>query len=422
MKDYNDEKVLEKALIVASFDKKKTDDYIADYLTELNELALACNLEPQGIIIQRRDKIEVTTFIGSGKVKEVESYVRDHDIDIVVFNEELSGVQIRNLENALDVKVIDRTMLILDIFARRAKSSIARMQVELAQQKYRLPRLIGLNDNLSKTGSGIGARGPGEQKLELDRRKINDRIADLTKRLREAEAKAEVTKKSRQKSAIKTCALVGYTNAGKSTILNLFVDKYGSKDEDAKVFAKDMLFATLDTYSRRLNLDNKCFIMSDTVGFVSDLPHGLVNAFSSTLSEVKDADFVLNIIDYSDKNHLMHREVTLDTLKMLDVDLDKVITVYNKIDAVDGDLESDDKIYVSALTEQGIDKLSDIIITRLFGSLKTVTFLFPYDKQKFYDGLMNKAEVLDIQYVEEGSLVTAVVTSEIYEEFKEFEV
>ncbi len=412
--------VNDKALLVTSFDKRKSEEYIEDFITEFNELALACNLEPQATIIQRRDKIEVTTFIGSGKVEEVRVFVDDNDIDIVVFNEDLSGVQIRNLEEALGTKVIDRTMMILDIFARRAKSSISRMQVELAQQKYRLPRLIGLGSAMSRTGSGVGARGPGEQKLELDRRKINDRIAELSKKLREAEAKSEVSKKSRKKSGVKTCALVGYTNAGKSSILNLFVEKYGNKDPESKVFAKDMLFATLDTYSRRLDFDGKSIIMSDTVGFVSELPHGLVKAFSSTLSEVKEADFILNVIDYSDKNRDMHQKVTLDTLKLLDVDLDKVVTVYNKVDLVEEELK--DGNYLSTVTEYGFDELSKLIIKELFGDTVTATLLFDYGRQRDFDSFIKKAKIMDTKYNEVGSLVEAVMTSEVYDEYREFVV
>ncbi|PID82876.1 MAG: GTPase HflX [Clostridiales bacterium] len=414
-----DEKI-DRALLVMSFDKRTTDEFIVDYKNEFQELAKACNLEVENFMIQKRDKIEVTTFIGSGKVEEIKNFVNDNQVDIVVFNVELSGVQIRNLEDEISCKVIDRTMLILDIFARRAKSSISRMQVELAQQKYRLPRLIGLNENLSRAGSGIGGRGPGEQKLELDRRKINDRISELSKKLKDAEEKIEVTKKNRIKNNVKTCALVGYTNAGKSTLLNLFVDKYGIKADDAKVFAKDMLFATLDTYSRRLDILNKEVIMTDTVGFVSDLPHSLVKAFSSTLNEVKDADLILNIIDISDKNYLMQKKVTLDTLKDLGVDLEKVICVYNKADKLNEIL--DDEIYISGKEDFGIENLKDIILDKLFGSIINAKFLIPYDKSKYYDTLLNSSEILSESYEENGYLINANLTAEIYCDFKCFEV
>lgn len=421
------EKTIDKALMVATFEKRTDSDYIADYMIEFAELAKACDLYPEHSILQMRDKIEVTTYIGKGKVEEVKIFADDNDIDVVVFNVELSGVQLRNLEDALGRKVIDRTMLILDIFARRAKSSIAKMQVELAQQKYLLPRLIGVNENLSKTGGAssgskaIGTRGPGEQKLELDRRKINDKIADLAKRLKQAEEKVALTKRSRIKNNVKTVALVGYTNAGKSSLLNLFVDRFGAKNDDAKVFAKDMLFATLDTYSRKLEIDNKTIIMTDTVGFVSDLPHGLVKAFSSTLEEVKDSDLVFNVIDVSDKNHKMHKRVTLETLKSLGVDESKVISLYNKIDLTKPDFVSE-KNYISAIDGHGVENVVKVMTENLFGKDVTAKFLIPYESSKYYDAIIKKATILETEYAETGSLVEAVMTPDVYQEFKQFEV
>lgn len=277
--------------------------------------------------------------MGSGKIDELKNLVEENNADIVIFNNELSASQVKNIEEEINCNVIDRTALILDIFANRAKTRESKLQVEVAKLQYELPRLVGSNEDLGRQSGGVGTknRGAGETKLELDRRRIEDKIANLNKELEVLKNQREVQKSKRKKSNIPNVALVGYTNAGKSSVMNALVEKF-INDEDKKVFEKNMLFATLETYVRNIKLDNnKSFLLSDTVGFVGDLPHSLVKAFRSTLEEVCDADLLLHVIDISNPNYENHINVTNETLNQIGADNIPVIYVYNKVDLMELD-------------------------------------------------------------------------------------
>ena len=320
-------------------------------------------------------------FIGRGKAYEIKEYCEIHDIDTVVFNDELSGAQLRNLEDIIDRKIIDRTNLILDIFASRATSKEGKLQVKLAQLKYRLPRLVGFRKYLSRTGGGIGTRGPGEQKLELDRRYILKEINNIEKALKEAKKTRDVKRKKRENASIPIVALVGYTNAGKSTLLNRIIELYGDNDNSKKVFVYDMLFATLETSLRQAKLPNgQKFLITDTVGFVSKLPTDLIEAFKGTIEEVSYADLILHVVDASNKNLDIQIETTLDILRDLDV-LDKpIITVFNKMDKKDKNeliydtKNVEKKIFISAKKDKNLDQLLHMIMENLPITYKEATF------------------------------------------------
>ncbi len=289
-------------------------------LEELANLADACDVSVVGTVTQNLERVNNATYIGSGKVEEVYMMVDQHEANLVIFNDELSPSQIRNLEHALNVKVIDRTILILDIFAKRAKTREAQLQVEVAQLRYMMPRLIGLNASLSRQAGGIGSRGPGEKKLELDRRRIEEKLHRMNKELDELVAARQNQRKLRKRNEMPVVALVGYTNAGKSTTMNALINTYVQNDEKV-VFEKDMLFATLETSTRQIQLpDNKKFLLTDTVGFVSKLPHHLVKAFRSTLEEVREADLLLHVVDISHPEYEVQIEITNKVLKELGVE------------------------------------------------------------------------------------------------------
>ncbi len=390
----------------------KGDKHATDFdnqMIELHELAVAAGAEVLGQIVQNKAKIDVKTYIGKGKVEELAQYIERLEANCVIFNSELSGSQIRNLETQLNCRVIDRTALILDIFALRAQSGVAKLQVELAQLKYRLPRLVGFGESLSRTGGGIGTRGPGEQKLEIDRRRINKRLADLNHKLKDIQDKAIENKKKRQKSGLPIVALVGYTNAGKSSLLNYFVDHYSTAAEDKRVFQHDMLFATLDTFHRKIYLDeHKALIMVDTVGFVSALPHHLVEAFKATLSEALDADLLIQVIDASDENCLMQRQVTEQTLQQLGAGTKKSLIVYNKIDkglAQANDFYNDG-LLVSVTSGQNISRLVESIDQLLYETISTVVMHLPYSAGSDLNQLINLGKVIETKHDEVGTQIT----------------
>ncbi|MBQ1476376.1 MAG: GTPase HflX, partial [Firmicutes bacterium] len=285
-------------------------------LEELEGLAEAAGIETLGVMTQNAEKINAATYIGKGKLDELAELVHNMEADLVVFNDELSGMQLRNIEDACGCRVIDRTILILDIFADRATSMEGKLQVELAQLQYRMPRLLGFGKSLSRLGGGIGTRGPGEKKLETDRRHIQRRMDEIKKEIAEVKANRSVQRSKRQKSGLPVAALVGYTNAGKSSIMNrLLAD---SDKVEKQVFEKDMLFATLDTAQRLITLDDRCsFLLIDTVGFVSKLPHALVDAFKATLEEVTEADLLLHVVDASFEGSDFQQSVTREVLKSL---------------------------------------------------------------------------------------------------------
>ena len=416
---------LERVLIVGVELSSDTID-IETSMDELSELVKAAGGIVISRVVQKKEGIHPAHFIGKGKAEEIKNYCDELDITTVVFNDELSGAQLRNLEKMIDKKIVDRTNLILDIFANRATSSEGKLQVKLAQMKYRLPRLIGFSDYLSRTGGGIGTRGPGEQKLETDRRHILREIDNIEKHLKEVEQIRTVKRKKREESNLPIVALVGYTNAGKSTLLNRLLDFNDDSMEKKNVYVEDMLFATLDTSLRRSKLPNgQVFLLTDTVGFVSKLPTRLIEAFKGTLEEVKYADLLLHVVDSSNEDLDIQIQTTLDILKDLSV-LDKpIITVFNKIDKTDvsnliyDNALIDKKIFISAKNDVNIEKLMELIEENLPQQYFNVTMNIPYDRQNIINYLMRNYDVSNIEYLENGTSLNLVINQIDYDKYKE---
>lgn len=402
-------------------------------MEELKSLAEAAGKQVVGVIVQRMQDVNKAYYIGTGKVEEVREYAGACQAEEIVFDNALSPSQVRNLGRELELPVLDRTNLILDIFAIRAQTREAKIQVETARLQYFLPRLVGMRENLSRqggtTGGSLSNRGAGETKLELDRRKIEHRISELKRELEEVAGARETMRKKRMQSKIPKVALVGYTNAGKSTILNRMVDLYG-EGRDKTVMEKDMLFATLDTnvrciypksdtretsafsqessaFSRegRSTIENMPFFLADTVGFIHKLPHGLVKAFRSTLEEVKYADLLIQVVDFSDEHYKQHMEVTAATLKELEAGDIPQIIVYNKADKCameDFPRRKDRQIYMAASLNCGIEELTEMITKCVYADRVETGFLLPYDKGGIASYFMENATVLEQEYREDG--------------------
>ncbi|NLY86439.1 MAG: GTPase HflX [Tissierellia bacterium] len=422
-----DNKDIRERVLIVGVDLESDLIDIENSLDELEELVKAANGVVISRLIQKKDNINPTYFIGKGKAEEIRHYCDELNISTVVFNDELSGAQLRNLEKIIDRKIVDRTNLILDIFARRAKSKEGKLQVKLAQLKYRLPRLIGFRDYLSREGGGIGTRGPGEQKLETDRRHILREINNIEKQLKEIEKIRDVKRKKRRESNLPIVALVGYTNAGKSTLMNKVIELNDDYEETKKVYVEDMLFATLDTSLRRSKLPNgQAFLLTDTVGFVSKLPTKLVEAFKGTLEEVKYADLLLHVVDASNKDLDIQIQTTFNILKELEV-LDKpTITVFNKMDKVDihnlvyDNRYIEEKVFISAKTGENLDKLLLKIQDQLPYSYKFVTLNIPYDKHNIVDYFMQNYEIDNIEYTEKGTVLELNINPIDMKKYKEF--
>lgn len=414
----------EKALLVG-LDTGEEEDF-GRSMEELGELAKACNMAVAGVATQKMESVNKAFYIGTGKVQEVKEYARALEADVVIFDNSLSPSQMRNLHKEIDKPILDRTALILDIFSMRAKTREARLQVETARLQYLMSRLVGMHDALTRQGGTSGSmssRGAGEKKLELDRRKIERRLTELGRELEEVEKERETQGKQRQESRIPKVALVGYTNAGKSTLLNRMVECYPGGEEkkipEKKVLEKDMLFATLDTTVRRINMgNNREILLSDTVGFIHKLPHGLVKAFRSTLAEVKNADLLLCVVDCSDEYHKQQIKVTEETLLEIGAADIPMIYVYNKADLCGIGMEGPekeelpwfagtDKIYISAKHGQGIAELAKMIEERVYSDWVRAKFLFPYDKGQAVSWLMEHAAIRGQEYLEQGVAVTA---------------
>lgn len=380
-------------------------------LDELEELASTAGAVTVGKVIQNREAVHPGTYIGKGKIEEVRALVYALNATGVICDDELSPAQLNNLERELDCKVMDRTLLILDIFAARAVTSEGKIQVELAQLRYRAARLVGLRESLSRLGGGIGTRGPGEKKLETDRRLIRTRISALKQELVQVEKHRELIRSGRARGNMKTVAIVGYTNAGKSTLLN--------KLTGSEVLSEDKLFATLDPTTRLLNLqDGQQILLTDTVGFIHKLPHHLIEAFKSTLEEAKYADYIIHVVDSSNPQAEMQMHVVYETLRELGVMGKKIITLFNKQDVpgacVLRDFKSDYSLKISARTGQGLEELGELLARLLAEDQIYMERIFPYQEAGKIQLIREYGQLLSEEYTETGILVKARVPREIY--------
>lgn len=404
------------------------DTYSPDEsLDELKELAETAGAEVVYRVIQNKSKVDKAYYIGSGKAREISLLRQNLMADTVIFNDELTGAQVRNLEELIGCKVIDRTTLILDIFAQRAKSRDGKIQVELAQLKYRLPRLVGLGHSLSRTGGGIGTRGPGEKKIELDRRHIRNRINDLEKELESLKKIRSVQREKRLSNEIPVVSIVGYTNAGKSTLRNRLCEIAGVEKE--RVFEANMLFATLDTTTRLINLPSgKEILLSDTIGFIRKLPHDLVEAFKSTLEEIVYSDLLIHLVDASNINALTQIETVNGVLREIGAGDKRVLLVFNKIDAADDEKRAvlrgkySEAFEVSALNGINLNELLIRIDNEVFNDFITADLLIPYGEGNILSYLHNNNSVVNEEYREEGTFVQIRTTRDVFGRVKKYEV
>lgn len=418
-----DEKI--KALLVGV--NLKDDPDFETALKELKSLAEACNMEVVGVETQNVDQINTGVYVGTGKVDEIKAAAHMLEADVVIFDNTLSPMQLRNLKDIIERPILDRTNLILQIFSSRAQTREAKIQVETARLQYELPRLTGMGEILSRQGGtsgGMSNRGAGETKLELDKRKIRHRISELKKELKVVEKNRKTQRKRRLIQGIPQVALVGYTNAGKSTLMNALLDKYEQKDEK-KVLAEDMLFATLDTTIRSIHLpDKKEFLLSDTVGFINKLPHNLVQAFHSTLEEVKYADLLLEVVDYSDENHKEQMRVTADTLRELGAEQIPCIHIYNKCDGLIEPLPQikGDNIYMAAKKGIGLEELIEMISSRIYQDYVDCVMLIPYTEGSLVSYFSENATIRDTEYLAEGTKITMNCLLKDLKKYKQYVV
>ncbi len=405
-------------------------------MSELKELTKAIDIDAVCTITQALPNPDRSTFIGSGKVEEIASSLDVFDADIIVFNDTLSPMQIRNLEKILDTEVIDRTGLILQIFARRAKTRESRLQVEYAQLQYMLPRLAHMRSSLSRQGGGSGRlsnKGSGEKQLELDRRRIEHRMSELRRDLESVERERDTQRGKRIRSGIPRISLVGYTNAGKSTVMNNLLRLYGDSTEEKQVLEKDMLFATLDTSVRKISAPgHRPFLLADTVGFISELPHSLVKAFRSTLEEAKYADILLEIIDFNDPEYRYHMDVTMDTLAEIGAGDIPVLYVFNKSDLVQEEQVQnnqlvmtvprmmDDRIYISAKDDESLDSLIEFIEKKLSDSESEYELLLPYSEGGIVSSFNSRGIVKSTEYLPEGIRISATLSSADASKYQEY--
>lgn len=403
-------KEIEERVILVGVQMNNGED-TEESLEELSELAKTAGAQTVGTIIQNREAVHPGTYIGKGKIEEVRSLVLAMDANGVICDDELSPAQLNNLERELDCKVMDRTLLILDIFARHAVTSEGKIQVELAQLRYRSARLVGLRESLSRLGGGIGTRGPGEKKLETDRRLIRTRISALKEELKQVEKHRELIRGKRAKGNLKTAAIVGYTNAGKSTLLNVLTG--------AEVLSEDKLFATLDPTTRLLELsDGQQILLTDTVGFIRKLPHHLVEAFKSTLEEAKYADYIIHVVDSSNPQAEKQMHIVYETLRELGAVGKPVITLFNKQDKTETeqirDFKADHTLKISAKTGEGLEEFKELLGELLSEGMIYVERVFPYQEAGKIQLIRERGQLLSEEYTEAGIAVTARVPKEIY--------
>ena len=402
---------IEEKVILVGVSEQEGDD-AEDSVTELAELVKTAGATVVGTLIQKRETIHPGTYVGTGKVEEIAQLIAQTGATGIVCDDELSPAQLRNLENMLDTKVMDRTLIILDIFAARATTSEGKIQVELAQLKYRLSRLSGLGKTMSRLGGGIGTRGPGEKKLEIDRRLINDRIAQLNRELKEVVKHREITRAKRAKSEVPVVAIVGYTNAGKSTLLNHLTD--------AEVLEEDKLFATLDPTTRMLELDgHQQVLLTDTVGFIRKLPHHLIEAFKSTLEEAKYADYIFHVVDASNPQMDKQMHIVYETLDHLGVKNKKIVTLFNKMDQRTEeeplqDFRADHILQISAANNQGLDEIKALLQEMLREDKVYIERVIPYAQAGIIQLVREKGELVSEEYVPEGIEIKAYVPMEVY--------
>ena len=398
-------------VILVGVSEQDGDD-AEDSLAELAELVKTAGASVAGTLIQKRELIHPGTYVGTGKVAEIAELLEHTGATGSVCDDELSPAQLKNLETMLNTKVMDRTLIILDIFAARATTSEGKIQVELAQLKYRLSRLTGLGRSMSRLGGGIGTRGPGEKKLEIDRRLINDRIAQLNRELKEVVKHREIARAKRERNAVPVVAIVGYTNAGKSTLLNHLTD--------AEVLEEDKLFATLDPTTRMLELEgHQQVLLTDTVGFIRKLPHHLIEAFKSTLEEAKYADYIIHVVDASNPQRDKQMYIVYETLDHLGVKNKKILTLFNKIDirTDDGplqDFRADHVLQISATENAGLDAVKDVLQEMLREDKIYIERVIPYAQAGVLQLVRNKGELVSEEYVPEGISIRAYVPMEVY--------
>lgn len=389
------------------------EDDLNESLSELSELVQTAGGQAVGRMVQVREQVQPGTYFGTGKLSELAEMIEELSATGVVCDDELSPAQLRNMEQILQTKVMDRTLIILDIFAARALTAEGKIQVELAQLRYRLTRLVGLRDSLSRLGGGIGTRGPGEKKLEMDRRLIKNRIASLNRELKEVKCHRAVTRQQRKRSGIPVAAIVGYTNAGKSTLLNLLTG--------ADVLSEDKLFATLDPTTRAMTLSSgQQVLLTDTVGFIRKLPHHLIDAFRSTLEEAKYADVIIHVVDQSNPAFETQMHIVYETLKELGVEDKPVLTLFNKADVSEGeevlrDFRAQKALSVSARTGAGIEAFQTALEDLLRGNRRLLERVFPYEEAGLIQYVRKYGELLEEKYEADGIYIKAYVPGEWYE-------
>lgn len=402
---------IEEKVVLVGISERDGDD-AEDSIAELAELVATAGATVAGTLIQRRELIHPGTYVGTGKVQEIAELVERTGATGIVCDDELTPAQMKNLEMMLDTKIMDRTLIILDIFAARASTSEGKIQVELAQLKYRLGRLSGMGRSMSRLGGGIGTRGPGEKKLEIDRRLINDRIAQLNRELKEVQKHRDVNRARRARTSMPVVAIVGYTNAGKSTLLNHLTG--------ASVYEMNQLFATLDPTTRQLELSGRQqVLLTDTVGFIRKLPHHLIEAFRSTLEEAKYADIIFHVVDASNPQRDKQMHIVYETLDHLGVRDKKVVTLFNKQDLRTDtdplqDFRADKILSISAAKDEGLEEVKSVLEELLREDKIFVERVIPYKEAGMLQLIRAKGELVSEEYVQDGISIQAYVPMEVY--------